>query len=170
MSIVKSIGEQVRSSVSFLAFQGKNPDFELMKEVFDALKTFIESENCEKINKVAWKIDHKYIASEEFSFIGMDQHKFVCSILLYVFCRFYRSKYNKHGNELIKIMDMMINGAPRNEIDDIVITLNSTYYYNDEIMAYSVKCNKILNMAPEEFMTSTMEDMGFDGIASSEDS
>jgi hypothetical protein len=67
-------------------------------------------------------------------------------------------------------MDMMINGAPRNEIDDIVITLNSTYYYNDEIMAYSVKCNKILNMAPEEFMTSTMEDMGFDGIASSEDS
>jgi hypothetical protein len=105
MSIVKSIGEQVRSSVSFLAFQGKNPDFELMKEVFDALKTFIESENCEKINKVAWKIDHKYIASEEFSFIGMDQHKFVCSILLYVFCRFYRSKYNKHGNELIKITD-----------------------------------------------------------------
>lgn len=39
---VKSIGEKMRSSVSYLSFQGSNPDFELMKEVYEALKKFME--------------------------------------------------------------------------------------------------------------------------------
>lgn len=170
MSRVKSIGEQVRSSVSYLSFQGSNPDFELMKEVYEALKEFMESEKCEKINKVSYKIDHYYIASRDFSFIKTNQLKFICSILIDAFVGFYRSIKNKHGDVLLKLMKMMIEEPDKREIGLIMQELRLTYYWNDEKMLYYDMCDKILNMTPDQFMTSSMDDFGFDVDSESSES
>lgn len=158
----QSIGERFRSSISFLSFQGETPDLELTKEVYDALKVFSETGKCDLINKVSWKIHNKCVASDDFSFLKRDQLKFVCAILIFLFSKFYRSQRNKHGDVLLKLIDMMINKATRDDIDKIITELNLTYYYNDEIMAYSVKCTDILNLNPDEFLTSTMDTLGFD--------
>lgn len=158
---MKSIGEQMRSSVSFLSFQGSDPDFELMKEVYHALQEFTESKKCEKINSVAWKIDYEYNASRDFSFIKKDRLKFVCSILLNLFSSFYRSKNNKHGDVLLKLMKMMIEESIKEEIDEVMNELKMTYYWNDEMMEYYNVCSKTLNMTDEDFVKLDMNDMGF---------
>lgn len=158
----QSIGEKFRSSISFLSFNGEHPNFELMKEVYNALKDFSETGKCDLINKVAWKIDNKCIPSDDITFLKYDQLKFVCAILVYLYSKYYRSKNNKHGDVLLKLIDMMINTSTRDDIESIIIQLNLEYYHDREIMAYSIKCTNILDMNPDEFLTSTMDDLGFD--------
>lgn len=157
-----SMGEKIRDSISFLSFMGEEPDLELIKEVRSSFFKFTEKGSCTDINKVAWKIYHRMAPKNDFSFIRTNQMKFVCSILLINYTRFYKSRSKKHVDVMIKLMDMMIGEAKRDEIDQIVADLNLEYYMDRESMLYVVKINQILEMNPDEFTTCTMDSLGFD--------
>jgi hypothetical protein len=156
-----TIGQMVRASVSFLAFQGSRPDTVLMMDVHRALDNIMKYKKYTTINWIHFKIINEYKASNDFSYIKADQLRFVCSILLYLFSQFYKSKKNKYGDELKKLIEMLIDGPTRKDIDDMLSTLNLSFYYDEEVMAYYTKCLDILKMTPEQFSTATMHQMGF---------
>lgn len=156
-----TIGQMVRASVSFLAFQGSRPDTVLMMDVHRALDNIMKYKKYTTINWIHFKIVNEYKASNDFSYIKADQLRFVCSILLYLFSQFYKSKKNRYGNELKKLIEMLIDGPTRKDIDDMMSTLNLSFYYDEEVMAYYTKCVDVLKMTPEQFSTTTMEDLGF---------